>query len=540
MHMASKKMLVVLWLFLWGVAAQAASFDCGKASSPVEKMICADEDLSKWDEALARVYKQVLEKRGNDQEMVVSQRGWLRDVRNQCQSVECVTQVYKERYTKLRELLVSLTVSVCGDPDDKFVRDVCSNDDIRANLQRAVPEIAPGKSVSDWLGEISADCAGKAGDWARQVCVSGELLFGWLGLVGHADTVRLYDKDKERLSCNAFAKSLKTQLLSPGSRYQDLVLGADEPRWVAPMLMDTPVLVDVFKRAGIELPSKDLWPPPLEKGSEVYLFGSERKGRIGFGANLGTLYCDFVSAGAVTDSGQKFAFLRDGRGRENDQASYYLGGGQEMDACMSSGIGFYQHEGAFFAVNHVKQLSGLDFNVYSLGDERFEELCSIRGRQQVQYSFAVDKCEGDAQVCGFVRGKLHQLIKYFDKTDWQASWSAAQHMLLPGAVKGERFESYVPGEYEEAQLKFPELKKIGFVSSKYSFDKPQQFFMFKGEPFVLNITEGGEQFGGYAFRLYKLKASVAGEDEVGYSLQGYFGLKRELVPPVSINISYPK
>ena len=36
--------------------ADAASFDCGKATSEVEKIICSDDELSRLDESLSKVY----------------------------------------------------------------------------------------------------------------------------------------------------------------------------------------------------------------------------------------------------------------------------------------------------------------------------------------------------------------------------------------------------------------------------------------------------------------------------------------------------
>jgi uncharacterized protein len=43
----------------------AASFDCAKASSATEKMICGDEAISKLDEQLASSYKLALESSSN-------------------------------------------------------------------------------------------------------------------------------------------------------------------------------------------------------------------------------------------------------------------------------------------------------------------------------------------------------------------------------------------------------------------------------------------------------------------------------------------
>jgi uncharacterized protein len=38
----------------------AASFDCGKAASEVEKLICGDDELSKLDDSLSEAYQEAL------------------------------------------------------------------------------------------------------------------------------------------------------------------------------------------------------------------------------------------------------------------------------------------------------------------------------------------------------------------------------------------------------------------------------------------------------------------------------------------------
>jgi len=58
---------------------QAASFDCAKASSPVERAICANPDLSHVDEVLARAYATALGGLTDEGKAAVqaSQRAWL-------------------------------------------------------------------------------------------------------------------------------------------------------------------------------------------------------------------------------------------------------------------------------------------------------------------------------------------------------------------------------------------------------------------------------------------------------------------------------
>lgn len=48
----TKCMLCLLGLLVLALPAQAASFDCAKAGTKVEKLICGDVELSKLDEEL--------------------------------------------------------------------------------------------------------------------------------------------------------------------------------------------------------------------------------------------------------------------------------------------------------------------------------------------------------------------------------------------------------------------------------------------------------------------------------------------------------
>ena len=51
----------LVWL-LCPSTTMAASFDCAKAVTNIEKMICSDAELSKLDEELSKAYSEVLKK----------------------------------------------------------------------------------------------------------------------------------------------------------------------------------------------------------------------------------------------------------------------------------------------------------------------------------------------------------------------------------------------------------------------------------------------------------------------------------------------
>mgnify|MGYP001627241469 CR=1 FL=1 len=93
--MKSFKSLGLAALVLSGTV-QAASFDCAKAQTRVEKMICADAELSKLDEEMARAYATSLQDKSRANAARQTQRQWVKE-RNACGSAECVKQSYKNR-----------------------------------------------------------------------------------------------------------------------------------------------------------------------------------------------------------------------------------------------------------------------------------------------------------------------------------------------------------------------------------------------------------------------------------------------------------
>ena len=83
----------------------AASFACGKAASSVEKMICADRELSLLDEHLGRYYaaaRRTLVQA--DTCLAADQRSWLRMSRNACTDAACLKQEYLKRLAVLDAL----------------------------------------------------------------------------------------------------------------------------------------------------------------------------------------------------------------------------------------------------------------------------------------------------------------------------------------------------------------------------------------------------------------------------------------------------
>ena len=74
--------LMCLVLTSW---ARAVTFDCDKALTSVEKVICSDTRLTNLDDQLGRQYKDVLAASSNKAE----QKAWLSS-RNQCKDSDCI------------------------------------------------------------------------------------------------------------------------------------------------------------------------------------------------------------------------------------------------------------------------------------------------------------------------------------------------------------------------------------------------------------------------------------------------------------------
>jgi len=105
--MRSVSFIVLLAL---GGGAQAASFDCAKAATATEKLICSNQRISDLDEYLGRYYYTARAEIGRGAVcLVADQRDWLRGVRNVCKDASCLERVYLNRLAELDPLQLGAT-----------------------------------------------------------------------------------------------------------------------------------------------------------------------------------------------------------------------------------------------------------------------------------------------------------------------------------------------------------------------------------------------------------------------------------------------
>lgn len=117
---------------------QAASFDCTKASTKIEKLICGNNELSKLDEALSRIYQQALDRSIqaldpsiDRQQVIKEQREWLKNTRNICGDVECLKDAYKKRIDSINiEQETFLHVQCTSSTGVMLIENILSSDSL--------------------------------------------------------------------------------------------------------------------------------------------------------------------------------------------------------------------------------------------------------------------------------------------------------------------------------------------------------------------------------------------------------------------------
>jgi uncharacterized protein YecT (DUF1311 family) len=82
------------------------SFDCAKASNPVENAVCADPYLAEFDVSVASDYKKALNMVADKAALRAEQRQWLERMHRQCNDtpvVQCIQYHYRTRLSQLRQ-----------------------------------------------------------------------------------------------------------------------------------------------------------------------------------------------------------------------------------------------------------------------------------------------------------------------------------------------------------------------------------------------------------------------------------------------------
>ena len=95
--------LLVLCLscvFTIATSVQGASFDCGKATTKVEHLICDNPEISKLDDELSAAYKVALKNIAQADSIKQEQKRWMKE-RNACSDADCLRHAYEARLSTL-------------------------------------------------------------------------------------------------------------------------------------------------------------------------------------------------------------------------------------------------------------------------------------------------------------------------------------------------------------------------------------------------------------------------------------------------------
>ena len=119
--------------------AATPSFDCAKASSPFEQMVCKDPALAALDRQLADTFAQALAKASDKATLQATERGWIKG-REECWKADdkpaCVREAYIERIVDLRIqhglVVVPAAVEFRCDDNSKPLTATFYNDEPRA------------------------------------------------------------------------------------------------------------------------------------------------------------------------------------------------------------------------------------------------------------------------------------------------------------------------------------------------------------------------------------------------------------------------
>lgn len=171
-------------------SAVAQSFDCRKATTAVEKMVCADADLSTLDEQMARAFTDA---RRNVDVNVIGQGAWLKNVRNRCANVDCLKDAYQERIAHLDTLSPAVKADGYAYRENETFPPGIYEAVVDAKVYFDIDETAVGEGLRvkkgtrinvysagyhsdqrpsmDWM-QLGGECNGKILAWET---------FGWIG-----------------------------------------------------------------------------------------------------------------------------------------------------------------------------------------------------------------------------------------------------------------------------------------------------------------------------------------------------------------------
>jgi uncharacterized protein len=134
--MSSLKCILCLFgSMAMSLTVQAASFDCAKAQSKVEHLICDNPDISKLDEALSAAYKTAIRDKTKAETIKQAQKGWVL-MRNNCADAECVKWTYQTRISVLSGKPTQTKATLSGVTHEEYALVMSKNDEMCNHMRQ--------------------------------------------------------------------------------------------------------------------------------------------------------------------------------------------------------------------------------------------------------------------------------------------------------------------------------------------------------------------------------------------------------------------
>jgi len=179
-YTAALLLVVISW------AAHAASFDCRKASTKPEELICADTELSTLDEQLSNAYREALTKGVNKASVKEWQKNWLFFSRDSCAEAACLKTVYASHLSELREYSkMALMGTVISGKYERYYRGNRYKHSASINVFELQKNRARVLGSAIWVGNAA----------------SGNVNVGEIGGVFPLDGTKLHYNEPEEDSC---------------------------------------------------------------------------------------------------------------------------------------------------------------------------------------------------------------------------------------------------------------------------------------------------------------------------------------------------
>jgi uncharacterized protein len=143
---------------------EAASFDCRKATTNVEKLICSSPELRISDIQLYEVYMRAIRQAAKPNQVLAKQRQWLTDIRNKCKTTENLALVYQER---IKQLESGISFKTCEAEDLRYCNAEIKDDEEKTisdliklfSSRMSSSEIAQFNEIQNgWRKNVECSC----------------------------------------------------------------------------------------------------------------------------------------------------------------------------------------------------------------------------------------------------------------------------------------------------------------------------------------------------------------------------------------------